>query len=562
MKKTLSIITAFILLIMLMSACTKDEPAKQTSKPNIKNNLHNSNVQEKAAEVTQAPSSSTPEEERETKTDSMKDESVFGEQEAPGLSYSRVGEGNEEYGEFMESPFYSPKDEPLSTFSIDVDTASYANIRRMLNDGYLPQSDAVRVEECINYFDYDLAKPKGNAPFAINAEMARCPWEEENYLVMVNLNARDIESVEMVPSNLVFLIDVSGSMDSYDKIDLLKSGFKMLTERLTKGDIVSIVTYSGNVSVVLEAVSGDETGKINHAIDRLRAGGSTAGGSAMEMAYEIAQENFIDGGNNRIIMATDGDFNVGISSESELERFIERKRDDGVFLSILGFGTGNIKDNKMEILADKGNGNYSYIDSAQEANKVLVTEMSSTLYTLAKDVKIQVEFNPANVLAYRLIGYDNRLLAAEDFNDDTKDAGEMGMGHTVTAFYEIVPRGATPRIDPLRYSTAKNDEDVWSGELEFEWMYVKAKYKHPEDTYSQKNIELAVTEDHITNKPSDDFLFASAVAEFALVLKDSPYCYGSMENAISRAKQGRGYDEEGYKAEFVRLAKIAKSLMD
>ncbi len=489
------------------------------------------------------------------------EESYFSSNDKVTYTQSVAGEGGEEYGEFSESPFYSPLEMPLSTFSIDVDTASYSNIRRMLNDGYLPEADAVRVEECINYFSYDYDTPNNDDPYAINIEMAVCPWESENYLVKVALAARDIDSVERVPSNLVFLIDVSGSMNSADKIALARTGFKMLVDSLTEDDIISIVTYSGNVEVLLEGVSGDNDSKIDSALDRLKAKGATAGGAAMEMAYEIAQENFIEGGNNLIIMATDGDFNVGISSESDLEDFIEDKRDEGVFLSILGFGTGNIKDNKMELLADKGNGNYSYIDSASEANKVLVVEMSSTLYTIAKDVKIQVEFNPQNVAAYRLVGYDNRRLNAEDFNDDKKDAGEMGLGHTVTVFYEVVPQGASPGIDPLRYSDNDLDDD-WSGELDFEWMYVKTKYKHPEDTVSQRNIEVAVTDDHITNNPSDDFLFASAVAEFALILKDSEYCDGDIDDVIDRAQDARGDDDDGYRAEFVRLAKVARSLLD
>ena len=471
-------------------------------------------------------------------------------------------ENTEEYSEFAESPFYSPKEAPLSTFSIDVDTASYANIRRMLNDGYLPQEAAVRVEECINYFSYDYDEPKGSDPYKINTEMARCPWDDENYLLMVGINAKQPDMDELPPSNLVFLIDVSGSMDSDDKLPLLQSGFKMLTDTLSEDDRISIVTYSGDVSVRLEGVSGENKSKIKREIDRLNAGGSTAGGAAMEIAYEIAAENFIEGGNNRIIMATDGDFNVGISEEGELERFIEKKRDDGIYLSMLGFGTGNVKDSKMELLADKGNGNYSYIDSAQEANKVLVQEMASTVYTLAKDVKVQVEFNPANVMAYRLIGYDNRRLADEDFNDDTKDAGEMGLGHSVTVLYEIVPIGAEPKTDPLRYADNDGEEEGAAQPLDYEWLYIKTKYKKPDSDTSEENIEVAVTDDDITGKPSDDFMFASAVAEFAMILKGSQYCDGDMQSAIERAKDGRGADDDGYRAEFIRLAQLAENLID
>ena len=468
----------------------------------------------------------------------------------------------EEYGKFTESPFYYADEVPLSTFSIDVDTASYANIRRFLNDGALPGPDAVRVEECINYFDYDYSEPKWNEPYSINVEMSECPWDGENYLLMVGIQAKELDRRELTPSNLVLLIDVSGSMSDYDKLPLLQSGFKMLVDSLGDEDTISIVTYASGVNVIMEGVPGSEKSRLKREIDNLTAGGSTAGGAAMETAYETAEEYFIEGGNNRIIMATDGDFNVGISSEDELERFIEKKRDEGVFLSMLGFGTGNVKDSKMELLADKGNGNYSYIDSAQEANKVLVQEMASTMYTLAKDVKVQIEFNPANVAAYRLIGYDNRRLSDEDFNDDTKDAGEMGLGQSVTVLYEIVPQGASPKVDPLRYGQGDRDVQVYDEPMDYEWLYIKTKYKKPDKETSQENIERAVTDDDISIKPSDDFLFASAVAEFAMLLKDSEYCDGDMKDAVSRAKEGRAEDDAGYRSEFIRLAQIAESLMD
>ena len=504
-----------------------------------------------------------------TQNQSTKEEAVAGdgykysqEMECPQpLVESDYYKSNEEYGEFSESPFYDAAKTPLSTLSIDVDTASYANIRRMLNEGSLPNPDAVRVEECINYFDYDYPQPEGDAPYSVSAKMAQCPWEQENYLLMVGIQAQELDRKELPPSNLVFLIDVSGSMDNPDKLPLLISGFKMLVDSLGDEDTISIVTYASGVNVILEGVPGSDKSTLKREIDNLRAGGSTAGEAALETAYDIARDYFIDDGNNRIIMATDGDFNVGISSEEELERFIEKKRDAGVFLSMVGFGTGNIKDNKMELLADKGNGNYSYIDSAQEANKVLVQEMASNVYTLAKDVKVQVEFNPANVVAYRLVGYDNRRLNDEDFNDDKKDAGEMGVGHTVTVLYEIVPQGATPKVDPLRYGD-KNENLADAEPTDYEWLYVKTKYKHPDSDTSEENIELAVTDDDIDTSPENDFLFASAVAEFAMLLKDSEYCDGDMADVVARAKDSRGYDEAGYRSEFIRLAQLAQNLMD
>ncbi len=548
MKKLTITIIAFLMAVTMLCSCSNE--AKDESSVNEKSEV--------AIQATQAP--------RELpmvgETSRYQSEAEEGLMPYSQPAQDNYNSNNEEYGEFTESPFYYANQVPLSTFSIDVDTASYANIRRFLNDGQLPNPDAVRVEECINYFDYDYDSPNWKDPYSINVEMAECPWEEENYLVMIGINAKDLDKSELPPSNLVFLIDVSGSMDSSDKLPLLQSGFKMLVDNLSDEDTISIVTYSGKVSAIAEGVSGSDKSKLKREIDRLHAGGSTAGGAAMEMAYEIAEEYFIEGGNNRIIMATDGDFNVGISSEDELERFIENKRDEGIYLSMLGFGSGNVKDSKMELLADKGNGNYSYIDSAQEANKVLVEEMASTVYTLAKDVKVQIEFNPANVLAYRLIGYDNRRLNDEDFNDDTKDAGEMGLGHSVTVLYEIVPQGATPKVDPLRYG--ENDETISEsdGPMDYEWLYVKTKYKQPDSDTSEENIERAVTDDDITNNPSDDFLFSSAVAEFAMLLKESEYCDGDMDDVITLAKEGRGYDESGYRAEFIRLAQIAENLLD
>ena len=393
---------------------------------------------------------------------------------------------NEEYGQYSESPFLSPMESPLSTFSIDVDTASYSNIRRYLSDGALPPEDAVRVEECINYFSYNYPDPMSD-PIGIGVTISDCPWNPGRYLARVTVNAQELDLTEAPDGNIVFLLDVSGSMDSADKLPLVKAALTMLSDNLNEDDTVSIVVYAGASGVVLDGCRGDDTRTVEAALEQLSAGGSTAGGEGIELAYRIAEKYYIDGGNNRVILCTDGDFNVGPSSMDDLEDLIEEKRDSGVFLSVLGFGTGNTKDNKMETLADKGNGNYAYIDSLMEAKKVLVSEMTSTLYTVAKDVKIQIEFNPNAVSEYRLVGYDNRLMAAEDFNDDRKDAGEMGAGHTVTAFYEIILIGSglsSGNIDDLVFQNS----DTRSADTapEDDWMYVKARYKLPDADTSQK----------------------------------------------------------------------------
>jgi len=466
---------------------------------------------------------------------------------------------SEEYGEFSESRFLDPEDNPLSTFSIDVDTASYSNIRRYLNDGQLPPADAVRAEECINYFSYDYPRPGGEHPVAVDVVISDCPWNSGNLLARVAVQAEALDLSDVPPSNLVFLLDVSGSMDAPDKLPLLVSGIKMLTGMLGKNDTVSIVVYAGAAGTVLEGVPGDEEQQIKNALDRLSAGGSTAGGEGIERAYKLAEEYFIEGGNNRVILCTDGDFNVGVSSEEGLESLIEKKRKSGIFLSVLGFGTGNIKDNKMETLADKGNGNYAYIDSLMEAKKVLVNEMSGTLFTVAKDVKIQVEFNPAMVAKYRLVGYDNRRLRDEDFNDDRKDAGEMGAGHTVTVFYEITPASAAASgVDDLRYQSGEHaaPEDFGDGE----WMWVKLRYKEPDSDESQR-MDLYVDSGAYTDDPDDDFLFASSVAEYALLLKDSEYkADADFDSLIERARESRGADPEGYRSQFIQLAEMAQIL--
>ena len=472
---------------------------------------------------------------------------------------------NEGYDGYTESEFMTPEENPLSTLSIDVDTASYSNIRRYLNEGMLPPVDAVRIEECINYFDYDYPQPDGKHPLDAYVTISTCPWNEDRYLARIAIQGEFIEKSEAGASNLVFLLDVSGSMNSSDKLPLVKTAMEMLSENLTKEDKVSIVVYAGASGVVLEGCDGDDTWKIERALGKLEAGGSTAGGAGIELAYEIAEDNFIDGGNNRVILCTDGDFNVGPSSTAELEDLIEEKRESGVFLSVLGFGTGNVKDNMMETLADKGNGNYAYIDNLMEAKKVLIDDMTSTLYTIAKDVKIQVEFNPEAVKEYRLVGYDNRLLNAEDFNDDKKDAGEVGAGHSVTVFYELILSGtdeASNNVDDLIFQDNPDDEEEVSAFDVDDWMYVKIRYKLPDEDESTLFTKMAGT-DNFTYRPDDDFLFASAVAEFALLLKESEYASdASYESLIERAQDTRGRDEFGYRSQFIQLAQMAEVLDD
>ena len=456
----------------------------------------------------------------------------------------------EEYKFVEENRMMKVSMSPLSTFSIDVDTASYSNVRRFLGNGMKPPADAVRIEEMVNYFAYDLPGPDGDVPFSVTTELARCPWNENNYLAMIAIQGKKVEYGNLPKSNLVFLLDVSGSMDEPMKLPLLKSSFQLLAEQLGENDRVSIVVYAGASGTVLEGARGDEKEKMLAALDSLEAGGSTAGAAGIELAYEVAKKYFINGGNNRVILATDGDFNVGVSSESELARLIEEKREEGIYLSVLGFGYGNYKDNKLEALADKGNGNYAYIDSLMEAKKVLVNEMGSTLLTIAKDVKIQVEFNPAKVKEYRLIGYDNRLLRNEDFDDDTKDAGEIGAGHNVIAFYEIVPYGdgETPELPQLKYQAAEMRQE-WMDE----WMEVRIRYKQPDSDVSEKIVHT-ITDRQIADNPSENFMFASAVAEFGLILKNSEYKgSASLDSVKSRAEAAMGDDEEGYRRNFLEL---------
>lgn len=464
-------------------------------------------------------------------------------------------QNDEEYNYISENGYTAVSSAPLSTFSADVDTASYTNVRRMIDDGMDVPPDAVRIEEFINYFDYDYTDPADGEPFAVHTELSDCPWNDETELLMVGINTKGFDAVldERPAMNLVFLIDVSGSMYDDNKLPLVQKSFSMLTDNLTAADRVSIVTYAGSDEVVLEGADGNDRKKILRAINDLEAGGSTAGAAGINTAYDIAQKYFIDGGNNRVILATDGDLNVGLSSESELTRLIEEKRESGVFLSVLGFGTGNYKDNRLEALADYGNGNYSYIDSEKEAKKVLVDEMSGTLFTVAKDVKFQLEFNPANVKGYRLIGYENRVMAAEDFNDDTKDAGEIGAGHSVTVLYEIVPADSKMELGESELKYASDSEGVMGDEL----LTVNIRYKEPEGSES-KLLTYPVNKSLYSDKMSADMNFASCVAEFGMLLRNSRYIGDVTYKDVSAQLSKYDYSDDDYKDEFIYLVNTMK----
>ena len=457
---------------------------------------------------------------------------------------------NESYTQIQENPFKRSHLSPLSTFSIDVDKASYSNIRRMINSGQTVPKHAVKIEEMVNYFDYNYPQPKDDHPFSINTEVVQTPWHQDTQLVRIGLQGKSYNNDELPASNLTFLIDVSGSMNAPNKLHLLKSAFKLLVNQLRDKDMVSIVVYAGAAGVVLEPTPGSKKSTILKALDNLQAGGSTAGGAGIQLAYKLAQKNFKKDGNNRVIIATDGDFNVGASSDNDMQTLIEEKRKSSVFLSVLGFGYGNYKDSKLETLADKGNGNHAYIDNMQEAQKVFGKEFGGTLFTIAKDVKIQVEFNPEKVQAYRLIGYENRLLADEGFIDDTKDAGELGSGHTVTALYEIIPFGTDvdylKDISRLKY-TSSNTSNKYNDEL----FTVKFRYKKPNES---KSIEMIHVQGSQLAEPSDDMNFASAVALYGMKLRESKYYNdASLNKIIKLANDGRGEDKDGYRAEFIRL---------
>jgi Ca-activated chloride channel family protein len=472
----------------------------------------------------------------------------------PGMAEGRIS-GTEAYDRIVENPFRNVTQNPLSTFSIDVDTASYSNMRRFLMQGTMPPPDSVRIEELINYFSYDYPQPDDKHPFSVNVEVADCPWAPTHLLAKIGLKGYEIAADERPSSNLVFLIDVSGSMQPPNKLPLLKQAMKSLVDQLDEYDRVAIVVYAGASGLVLPSTSCKDRGPVLAALDDLRSGGSTNGGAGIQLAYDVAAENFIEGGVNRVILATDGDFNVGVTNQGDLTRLIEDRAKEGVFLTVLGFGMGNYKDSTLEKLADQGNGNYAYIDSLTEVRKVLVEQMGGTLVTIAKDVKIQIEFNPALAAAYRLIGYENRILAAEDFNDDTKDAGEIGAGHTVTALYEIIPAGEqtdVPPVDPLKYQSASKPTGS-SDEL----MTVKLRYK-PYDGDVSNLIERPVVDEGLTmNQASADFHFAAAVASFGMLLRNSRYAGTSTYDMVQDlAESGLGA-EDTYRLEFLDLVKRA-----
>jgi len=480
----------------------------------------------------------------------------------PEMKEEEKSFNTEDYNNIVENRFLAATQNPLSTFSIDVDEAAYSNVRRFINNGSIPPPGAVRIEEMINYFDYTYPQPQNDDPFTVNTELSECPWNPQHRLVHIGLQGREIPVRNLPNANIVFLIDVSGSMQDENKLPLVKSSMKLLADQLRPDDKVAIVVYAGNAGLVLPPTSGNNKTAIKEAIDQLEAGGSTAGGEGIQLAYKVARDNFIKGGNNRIILATDGDFNVGLSSDDELVTLIENERKSGIFLSVLGYGMGNYKDNKMQQLADKGNGNHSYIDNINEARKVLVSEFASTLFTIAKDVKVQIEFNPAKVQAYRLIGYENRVLAAEDFNDDKKDAGELGSGHTVTALYEVIPAGVKSEfitsVDPLKYQPAINSTATSGGD---ELMTIKLRYKKPDGDVS-KLIVHPVTDSHLAlASTSDNFRFSAAVAAFGMLLRNSEFKQNaSFQQVISLAKGAKGADANGYRQEFIALVQAAGSL--
>lgn len=468
---------------------------------------------------------------------------------------------NEEYKDEKEIGFKATDKDPQTTFSIDVDRAAYTNVRRfIMQNGQLPPKEAVRIEEMINYFDYNYAQPKGKDPINIETEISDSPWNKGLKILHIGLQVKTIPTDNLPASNLVFLIDVSGSMSDPNKLPLVKTAFKLLTDQLREKDKVAIVVYAGAAGLLLPPTSGKEKNKIKDALDNLSAGGSTAGGAGIELAYKTAFENFVKDGNNRVILATDGDFNVGVSSNDDLEKLVENKRKSGIFLSVLGFGMGNYKDSKMETLSDKGNGNYAYIDNLLEAEKVFVKEFGGTLFTVAKDVKLQLEFNPKYVKAYRLIGYENRALANEDFKNDLKDAGEMGSGHTVTAIYEIIPAGVESAFlpDKLKYQQLTN---TVVGTNSNEVCTVKIRYKQPDEDKSVQMETVVKDTNNALDKTSENFRFSVAVAEFGLLLRSSDFKgsanYEQIENL---AKNAIGRDSEGYRAEFLRLVKTAKLL--
>lgn len=477
------------------------------------------------------------------------------------MDYSVIQHNTEEYDHISENEFKSVTENPLSTFSIDVDTASYSNVRRFIQYSQLPPRDSVRIEEMINYFTYDYPQPTGPHPFSVVTEMSECPWNRNNMLVHIGIQGKSLDYKNLKPANLVFLVDSSGSMSDASKLPLLKKSLGLLLNELSRRDRIAIVAYAGSAGLILPSTPATQKQKILAAIDRLQAGGSTAGGEGIELAYKVAKQNLLADGNNRVILCTDGDFNVGVSSTGDLVRIIEEKRRDDIYLTICGFGMGNYKDGRMEQISNAGNGNYFYIDSIREAEKVFVREMRANMFTIAKDVKIQIEFNPVKVRAYRLVGYENRMLAKEDFNNDKKDAGELGAGHTVTALYEIVPAGSKQKInesDELKYqNTVVSDSAKNSGEI----MTVKLRYKPPKSDTSILIVQPLEDQTVALSKSSDNFRFSAAVAGFGMILRDSQFKKDlTLKDVIALAKKSKGKDGEGYRAEFIGLVETCALL--
>lgn len=569
MKRLLIFLT---LLALLWSACTSTRPSGGDSSG--KNHGSPNTVKSKKTEAVPEWSTNQPKAAREARKQkamamSQKRGIVSstgalggGGSGRGGMTYmsaivDAIPHETENYNYINENTFQEALGNPLSTFSIDVDAASYSNVRRFLKEGRLPYTDAVRIEEMINYFSYSYDPPKNDEPFSIDTEVTSCPWNKGNLLARIGLQGQVIETENLPPSNLVFLLDVSGSMNSPNKLPLVKAGLRLLVNELRPEDRISLVVYAGAAGLVLPSTPGTEKALILKKIDQLSAGGSTAGGEGIQLAYKTAKDNFLQHGNNRVILATDGDFNVGVSSDSELIRMVEKKRKDNIYLTVLGFGSGNLKDSRMEQIADKGNGNYYYIDSILEAKKVLITELGGTLLTIAKDVKIQVEFNPFMVKSYRLVGYENRKLDDQDFDDDKKDAGELGAGHQVTALYELVPADPkkVPDKNDLKYQTATVNK------TSKEFFTVKLRYKRPKETTSNL-IELAVNvPKREIDKLSPNQQFAAAVAEFGMILRDSEFKgNSSYESTMALAKSSVGADEFGYRTEFLKLVEMAELL--
>lgn len=551
-NKVLKIFAVFLLLNFYSCDTTKD--SGQTPKENLftETTVYEAEEADGTAEITGTYSK------RSYKDKSLSD---------VGNPYRIHDDGNsnfntEEYDKITENIFLSAKSNPLSTFSIDVDNASYSNVRRMLNYGQMPDKGAVRIEEMINYFDYDYPNPAGKHPFSIYTETGECPWNANHKLLHIGIQGKKLDYENFKPSNLVFLLDVSGSMENQNKLPLLKKSFKLLLNQLSQNDKISIVVYAGAAGLVLPPTNASEKEKIIGTLDKLKAGGSTAGGAGIELAYRTAKEALIKGGNNRVILATDGDFNVGTSSTSSLVDIIEEKRKDDIYLTILGFGMGNYKDGRMEQISNAGNGNYFYIDNFQEAEKVFVKEMRANMFTIAKDVKIQIEFNPTQVKAYRLIGYENRMLKKEDFNDDKKDAGELGAGHTVTALYEIIPASSNEKIegktDKLKYQNTEIKDYAGSTD---EILTLKFRYK---PIHSDKSILIQETVKYDNRKirnTSDNFRFSAAVAEFGMLLRDSKFKGNADYNlSYNLARESSGKDTNGYRKEFMNLIKTAERL--